>query len=229
MRYHARIHGFTLIEVIIALSLLSIMMLMLFAGLRISAKSWDKGDTKLSQINDMSAMHNFLHNQVSAALPLWDDFSEEEKKFSFQGAEKTLQFVATLPASSKRLGLQIFNLRLDNHKLWVNIKPFYPSLEHNQWKKEEVILIDSIMDIELAYFGKQEDDSSKWQADWSLPYLPQLIEIKIKKLNEMQWPKIILRLNNYENLPKNTNLFEKELKKLKTKKKEIDLDPSNPF
>ena len=59
--FHSK--GFTLIEVLIALSLLSVMMLMLFAGLRIGAKSWDKGENKLVQVTEMTSVHNFFHNQ----------------------------------------------------------------------------------------------------------------------------------------------------------------------
>jgi hypothetical protein len=105
-------------------------------------------------------------------------------------------------------------------------------LKHNQWKKEEVILIADIANIELVYFGKQDEGSSTWQTDWTLPYLPQLIKFKITTTQDVQWPNIILKLNNYENLPKNTNLFEKALKTLNAKKKKnasSNANPSKPF
>ncbi|MCK5871589.1 MAG: prepilin-type N-terminal cleavage/methylation domain-containing protein [Methylococcales bacterium] len=213
-----RLSGFTLIEVLIALSLLSIMMLMLFAGLRISAKSWDKGDAKLVQINNMSAVHNFFHNQMASALPLWDDFTELEKQFSFQGSENTLQFVSTLPASSKRLGLQVFNLKLKNNKLWVAIKPFYPSLEPNQWKIEDVVLLDKVNTLKMTYFGTQDDDSLAWQSEWERHYLPQLIAIEIETTDAIKWPQIVLKLSNHENKPKPDNPFENKLKKLNQKR-----------
>ncbi|MCK4493627.1 MAG: prepilin-type N-terminal cleavage/methylation domain-containing protein [Methylococcales bacterium] len=230
-KFKPRLSGFTLIEVLIALSLLSIMMLMLFAGLRISAKSWDKGDTKLVQINNMSAVHNFFHNQITTALPLWDDFSALEKQFSFQGSKNTLQFVSTLPASSKRLGLQVFNLKVKNNKLWVAVKPFYPSLEQNQWKIEDVVLLDKINTLEITYFGTQDDKSLAWQSEWERHYLPQLIAIEIETTAEIQWPKIVLKLHNHENKPKPNNPFENKLKKLNQKKihEARDNKTDNPF
>ncbi|MCK5897792.1 MAG: prepilin-type N-terminal cleavage/methylation domain-containing protein [Methylococcales bacterium] len=226
----SRLLGFTLIEVLIALSLLSIMMLMLFAGLRISAKSWDKGDAKLIQINNMSAVHNFFHNQMATALPLWDDFTELEKKFSFQGTENTLQFVSTLPSSSKRLGLQVFNLRLEKNQLWVAIKPFYPSLEQNKWKIEDVVLLDKIATFKITYFGKQEEDVLEWQDDWVHKHLPQLIAIDIETIAEIKWPQIILKLHNHENKPKPDNPFEKARKKLTPQiGEDRDDDDPSPF
>ena len=80
--------GFTLIEVLIGLGLLSMMMLFLFGSLKYGAKSWDAGETKITQTSEMATVHNFFYNQLSAALPLWDDFSDKKRQFSFKGDNK---------------------------------------------------------------------------------------------------------------------------------------------
>ncbi len=222
--------GFTLIEVLIALSLLSVMMLMLFAGLRIGAKSWDKGENKIIQVTEMTSVHNFFHNQLAASLPLWDDFTEKDKQFSFQGTPTTLQFVASLPASSKRLGLQRFNIRLENNKIEVAIKPFYPSLDSNQWKIEAVTLIDEITNLNIAYFGNENiKELPQWQTTWDYDHLPKLIAIEIESVKENYWPKIVLKLNNEEAPKKSLNIFEKALKKSKTSNENSESENNNPF
>jgi general secretion pathway protein J len=222
--------GFTLIEVLIALSLLSVMMLMLFAGLRIGAKSWDKGENKLVQVTEMSSVHNFFHNQLAASLPLWDDFTNKDKQFSFQGTSKNLQFVASLPASSKRLGLQRFNIRLENNKIAVAIKPFYPSLDSNQWKIEEVTLIDNIARLNIAYYGNENiKERPQWQSAWDYDHLPKLVAIEIKSLKENYWPKIVLKLNNKEAPKKSLNIFEKALKRSNKRNGNSANEKKNPF
>jgi general secretion pathway protein J len=222
--------GFTLIEVLIALSLLSVMMLMLFAGLRIGAKSWDKGETKIAQVTEMTSAHNFFHNQLAAALPLWDDFTDKNKQFSFQGTSTTLQFVASLPASSKRLGLQRFNIRLKDNKIEIAIKPFYPSLDNNQWKIEAVTLIDKIAHLKIAYFGNENiKEIPQWQKQWDYDHLPQLIAIEIESLKENYWPKIILKLNNKEAPKKSLNIFEKALKRSNQSNEKSNNKKKNPF
>lgn len=226
--FHSR--GFTLIEVLIALSLLSVMMLMLFAGLRIGAKSWDKGENKLVQVTEMSSVHNFFHNQLSASLPLWDDFTDKNKQFSFQGTSTTLQFVASLPASSKRLGLQRFNLRLENNQIEVAIKPFYPSLDSNQWKIEAVPLIDNIARLNIAYFGNENiKELSQWQTTWDYDHLPKLIAIEIESLKGHYWPKIVLKLSNQETPKKSLNIFEKALKRSNKRNENSGNEKKNPF
>ncbi|MDQ7089146.1 MAG: prepilin-type N-terminal cleavage/methylation domain-containing protein [Methylococcales bacterium] len=208
--------GFTLIEVLIALSLLSVMMLMLFAGLRISAKSWDKGENKLTEVAEMSSTAHFFHNQLAASLPLWDDFTTKIKEFSFQGTQNTLQFVSSLPASSRRLGLQRFNVRLKNTKIEVSIQPFYPTLADDAWKIETVTLVDNIGSLTLRYFGSKEPkELPVWQTNWHYDHLPKLIAITIQPLNEHYWPQTLLKLNNEEAPKKALNVFEKALKRSK--------------
>ena len=225
---HSR--GFTLIEVLIALSLLSVMMLMLFAGLRIGAKSWDKGENKLVQVTEMTSVHNFFHNQLAASLPLWDDFTDKKKQFSFQGTSTTLQFVASLPVSSKRLGLQRFNIRLEDNKIEVAIKPFYPSLDSNQWKIEAVTLIDKIARLNMTYFGNENSkEIPQWQTTWDYDHLPKLIAIEIESVTKNDWPKIILKLNNEQAPKKSLNIFEKALKKSNKRNENSDSEKKNPF
>ncbi len=44
-------YGFTLLEVLIAMSLLSIMVVLLFSSLKVGAESWDKGESKIAEVN----------------------------------------------------------------------------------------------------------------------------------------------------------------------------------
>ncbi len=221
--------GFTLIEVLIALSLLSVMMLMLFAGLRIAAKSWDKGENKLVQVTNMTSVHNFFHNQLAASLPLWDDFTNKRKQFSFQGNPTSLQFVASLPASSKRLGLQYFYIHLEKNTIKVAIRPFYPALETHQWKIEAVTLVNHVAGLTIRYFGNEnKKELPTWQSRWNYEHLPKLVAIDIQTEEENDWPEIILRLNNQEAPEKALNIFEKALRR-SNKNDENPTNQKNPF
>ena len=52
--------GFTLIEVLIALTLLSIMIVLLFTSLKICADSWEKGENKINNVNQIAVVYNFF-------------------------------------------------------------------------------------------------------------------------------------------------------------------------
>ncbi len=194
-------NGFTLIEVLIAMTLLSIMVVLLFSSLNICADSWEKGESKITDVNEIAVVYNFFQRHLSAAKPLWNDLTEkEERAFSFQGKTQSLQFISAFPASAGRSGLQLFSLDLleeDNERaIKVTITPFFPVTEGEEWHKEEVTLIKHVSDFTLAYFGSDDGVSEgTWQDEWlDKGSQPRLVKINIKLENEIYWPEMIIDL-----------------------------------
>jgi general secretion pathway protein J len=130
--------GFTLIEVMIAMTLLSIMVVLLFGSLRICAQSWEQGENKIAEVNEVAVVYNFFQRHLSSAIPLWNDFKDAgsqpgasasiaagtggqpgigadteqgDKIFSFQGKKQSLQFASVFPASAGRTGTQLFSIQ----------------------------------------------------------------------------------------------------------------------
>lgn len=196
----SRHKGFTLIEVLIAMALLGIMVVLLFSSLKICADSWEKGESKITDVNEVAVVYNFFQRHLSATLPLWSDLSEEEKTFSFQGKLQSLQFISTFPASAGRSGLQLFSLYLqkeDNEQVVkVNLTPFFPVAEGEERRQEEVTLIRRVSDFTLAYFGPVDEISEGvWTKEWlDKDVLPRLVKINIKLDNGIFWPEMIIDL-----------------------------------
>lgn len=192
--------GFTLIEVLIALTLLSIMVVLLFSSLKICADSWEKGESKIAEVNEVSVVYNFFQRHLSAARPLWNDFNEGDKVFSFQGKSQSLQFVSTFPASVGKSGPQLISLFMQDEDqervIKVVLTPFFPVAEGEEWRKEEVKLIGHVNEFSLAYFGSEDGVSeSTWQEQWLEKQLqPRLVKIKIELENEIFWPEMIIEL-----------------------------------
>ncbi len=193
--------GFTLLEVLIGMSLLSVMMLLLFASLRICVQNWNAGENKIAQVSQAAIVQNFLRNKLHATLPLEDGFSEEQQ-FSFQGEEDWVQFVAAMPASASRLGLQIFKLSLVSSTknkgtdLLVDIKPFFPQAEAEEWGEEQVVILKNIQRLSFAYFGDDDfNGESAWQSEWLEKHvLPKLVSIDVELTNGEVWPKVVVAL-----------------------------------
>ncbi|MCX7100607.1 MAG: prepilin-type N-terminal cleavage/methylation domain-containing protein [Methylobacter sp.] len=193
--------GFTLIEVLIAMTLLSIMVVLLFTSLKICAQSWEQGEKKMSDVNEVAAVYNFFQRHLPSATPLWNDFSKaDERTFSFQGKKQSLEFVSTFPASAGKSGMQLFSLDLvqkNNEKIInVTITPFFPVTDGEEWKKEEAILLRHVEDFSLSYFGPAEEGANSiWQDEWlTKNSQPQLIKIIINTKNGIYWPEMIIEL-----------------------------------
>ncbi|MGZ5052953.1 MAG: prepilin-type N-terminal cleavage/methylation domain-containing protein [Methylobacter sp.] len=133
--------GFTLIEVLIAMTLLSLMVTLLFGSMRTCARSWEQGENKMTQVNEQAVVFNFFQRYLAPALPVADEtaaapdnaqrngtkaagnrnmlqgFAGVEQQtinttLSFQGGTESLQFVSVFPASAGRTGMQQFLLYL---------------------------------------------------------------------------------------------------------------------
>ncbi|MEC4748780.1 prepilin-type N-terminal cleavage/methylation domain-containing protein [Methylomicrobium sp. Wu6] len=192
--------GFTLIEVLLAMALLSVMMTLLFVSLKICAESWEKGEKKIFEVGETAGVVNFFQRHLVMTKPLWNDFVKEERHFSFQGDSQSLQFVSAFPASAGRAGLQLFTIRLLNENreniIKVAIAPFYPVADGDEWRIEEETLIRHVASFSVAYFGQEAgENESRWLDQWlQRDQLPKLVKIKIDLENGVFWPEMIIEL-----------------------------------
>lgn len=204
-----RQQGFTLIEVLIAMTLLSIMVVLLFSSLRICAQSWEQGESKISEVNEAAVVHGFFQRHLASAIPLWDDFSAQKtsataepaprdnKTFSFQGNKQSLQFVSVFPASAGRSGMQLFSIAQDKENaLKVTLTPFFPTNEGEAWQQEEAVVLKQVTDFSLAYFGDADGQGEyRWHEQWlEKNTQPSLVKITISTENGLFWPDMIIAI-----------------------------------
>jgi len=191
--------GFTLIEVIIALTLLSIMVVLLFTSLKICADSWEKGENKINAVNEIAVVYNFFQHHLATAKPLFNTTATGEKSFSFQGNSQSMQFVSAFLASAGKLGLQLFSVTLleEDNDQFINVAlvPFI-SLEENKKPSEEVTLIKHVSEFKLSYFGSEDGmTEGSWNEEWvDKAVLPGLVKINITLANGYFWPEMIFDL-----------------------------------
>lgn len=206
--------GFTLIEVLLGTSLLAVMLLLMFASLRICIQNWDAGEKKISQVNQMAVVQRFFNTYLQGIRPLEDSFSDEEPMFSFQGSENQLQFVTAMPASAGRMGLQSFVIGLQpggrkaGKDMVVSITPFFPLLEGKQWKQEQVVAMEGVENVRFSYFGAEEiDEQPEWKDQWlEMETLPLLIAVMIEMTDGEVLPQIVVAPRNKQMKPVSRNL-----------------------
>jgi general secretion pathway protein J len=191
--------GFTLIEVMIAMTLMSIMMVLLVSSLRTSAESWEIGEKKISQVNENAVVYHFFRRHLSSAKPFSNINEHGEQAFSFQGDADSLQFVSSFPASASRKGLQLFEIeriRKNQGSIQVTISPFFPLTDGQELQREEETLIKQVSDLKISYFSREKpDESGAWQGRWKdKQVLPELVKIKIELNDDRYWPEFIISL-----------------------------------
>ena len=176
MIVHRR-NGFTLIEVLIAMTLLSVMVVLLFSSLRTAAESWNAGESKVAEANNKAVVYQFFKRHLTTIRPLpmlgTEQSFNPENQQAFQGLQQSLRFVAGLPAASARKGLQLFNIALDpanSSTLLVTLTPYRQSdTDVNFEPDRPEVLLDNIAGLRFSYFGKTEDIAElQWRDEWTI-------------------------------------------------------------
>ncbi len=184
------------------MTLLSLMVVLLFSSLTIGAKSWEQGEKKITDVNEIAVVQQFFNHHLAHATPQWNDFEpEKDRLFSFQGKKETLQFVAAFPASAERAGLQLFLLELkekDKQRfISVTLTPFFPLAEGAEWFQDDVELVRGVQNFELAYFGLNDETGEfVWQSEWlNKEQQPRLVKILLELDDGRYLPEMIVALN----------------------------------
>ena len=104
-RRRTRNSGFTLIEVVIAITLMAVLMAVLFEGLRLGANAWRRGQQKLEENAAIVAGQDLLARQVAGARPRTLTEKEDEKQVqfvSFRGSQSEARFLTAESWQSDR-------------------------------------------------------------------------------------------------------------------------------
>lgn len=128
----SRSHGFTLVELLIALSLIGIITLLLFSGLRLGSRSWEAVDTVSERVADLRIARNFIERTLRQTRALSVVFDGVELPV-FAGDAEALEWVAPLSEHVGIPGLYILRLTLEE-------AGEYPRLVLTRWLLHPEIL-----------------------------------------------------------------------------------------
>ncbi|MBK5929389.1 prepilin-type N-terminal cleavage/methylation domain-containing protein [Halochromatium salexigens] len=126
--------GFTLVELLIALSLISLITLLLFSGLRLGSRSWEAVETVSERVADLRIARNLIERALrqTQALTLVVDGVERSV---FAGEAEALEWVAPLSDHVGIPGLYILRLGLEE-------AGEYPRLVLTRWLLHDEVLND---------------------------------------------------------------------------------------
>ena len=196
--------GFTLIEVVIGMTLLSLLMLFMFSGLRTTALSWEASDQISSHNEDVRLLTSFIRRQFKQLVPI---IIRDGREFEviFQGESDSLRMVSRLPVYRGTAGLYVVSFQIDQdingrRSLIYTYQPLHTDtvlFEADDLTREQ-LLIEDIQGIEFNYYGKEEIDNGvkTWSNQWrTADRLPDVISMKIYRHDsEYDWPEIIVNI-----------------------------------
>lgn len=201
---NSRIGGFTLVELLIAISLLALMSSVLFGSLNLAGRSWDAGEAKAESTANMRLASDYLRTQLSSQHP-----QRMRKRLEFPllfaGEREEIRYAAPLPGRVGLGGIWYYRVVLapvtNKDRQALVLERMIPDLESTATPSfagaESSVLADDVKSLKFSYFGVDADASPEmrptWRDRWDNPQqLPQLIRMEVVPRKGEPWPAVVV-------------------------------------
>ncbi|MCL4757091.1 MAG: prepilin-type N-terminal cleavage/methylation domain-containing protein [Rhodocyclaceae bacterium] len=191
--------GFTLVEIVVALSLVTLIMLGLLGALRTLGNTSTAVSAVSDRSSDMLLINGFLRRALSGArnLPYRQEGQDDLQVFHFQGDAQRLRWVGNFPARHGLPGMHFFELQVEGREpegtLVLRYLPYTGAAQTPDWTAAKThTLLKGVAGLELAY---QANDSpgvwrSRWPIDETSVALPARVRIHLTA-GGRYWPELI--------------------------------------
>jgi general secretion pathway protein J len=196
-------HGFTLLETIVALTLLGLMLAVLSGSIRFAGQSRDAAASRIDSIDNMRIAQDFLRQTLAQAHPKrW--LKAVGRPFAFRGERDELAMAAPLTARVGVGGLFLLKLSLvDAEKgkgknlVLARVFPEPDAQEMPDFSSAETtVLAENLAELEFAYLGRDDDASDPtWRDDWREgASMPEAVRVRIRPARGSAWPELVVPL-----------------------------------
>lgn len=204
--------GFTLVELLVAMTLLGLISVILVGGLRFGTRAWEVGDARAEALAKIDAVQNMMRRQIGQArIPRLVAQSADSEP-SFIGEEDRLRLVTSVPAHLGVGGLYQVEIKVVEEEgkrrldlAWHLFRPDQPdALDEAVGDQDTLVaghrtLFENVEQATFAYFraaGREPGAQDEWvksldEADG----LPDLVSLKIKfaEGSGLVWPDLVVR------------------------------------
>ena len=189
--------GFTLLEVLVALVLFSLLLMMVYAALFSGARSVRVGDIMARENDDKRLALSFIRRVTGEVVPMLRR-DKQGARLLFRGADGSLQFVSRLPAHHAGSGIYFVKLETEDDELLLKYLPLARDkdlfAEDTFVDSEAISLLGDIEAIDLDYYGRDTPDAEPaWHDDWDdKAHLPGLIRLTFIADEPGSWPPLVI-------------------------------------
>lgn len=198
MSPHARMRGFTLLEVLLATVLLAAGLALAFATLRSATQMTARGEAVAQRNERIRAVHGFLRARIGAAQAIaFETEADTGRALRFLGDETRVRFVADLPDYLGRGGPHLHDVAFgDDGRLTVDFAMVQAGRSFGTDPRPPEPLGEGLREVRFAYRGL--DDEGKlgdWQPKWErAEILPLQVAVEFETADGAQWPRLVVQL-----------------------------------
>lgn len=181
--------GFTLVELLIAISLLGLISLVTYSAIWTASHTLQAVEGRVEANDELRTTQEFYRQALSQARGVMA-VKDRHMQVIFTGGPHLLTFVAPAPLQRGNAG-GLYRYRLDLSGANKNTR----SLRLSYWQylagekfdperkpQGEVILMDKVRSLSFSYFGKKDTESdSEWMDEWPrTDALPQMVKMELQ-------------------------------------------------
>jgi len=189
-----RPHGFTLVEVLVALAVAGMLAAMLYQGLRLGHRAWSALSARAAAVDEIGVAHRLIRQVVDQAYPLPAP-TAQGFQVDFRGEAKGMLFWTPPPEIWVNPG-GLIQARLQLRER-DGRRDLVLALSENlddPTRTEEISLLRGIADLSLDYYG-QSGNAKTWSSAWqNRPALPQLVRLRVRFADGDRriWPDLVV-------------------------------------
>ncbi|HJX32030.1 MAG TPA: hypothetical protein VJ624_09315 [Thermodesulfobacteriota bacterium] len=190
--------GFTLLELLLSVAMLSLIVMILGGAFRLVARSWERGEGEVEEFRKTRMVLDRIAAQIKSIYPHWVR-KDEKWMIALQGESHALQFVSPLSIQSplisgliwvryslKDKGIQGKDFLVQEGMVAEN--DFFPgSTDQTDQNEVKMVLLSEVEDLTFDYLVLPKDaPKGEWRTRWEFEegedlMLPQAIRVTLKQ------------------------------------------------
>lgn len=190
--------GFSLVEVLLAVTLLGMILAAAVGGLSASQRASASGEALIQETNQLRVVHQFVRRQLSLAqaLIIEQDEDGEEPPIRFLGERDRVMFVAPMPGYLSYGGSYVQMFRIEPGRRGQDLVFYFAMLNgyesgEIEWD-EGITLIENLRRGQFWFLNEDPEASEPyWQTSWEererLPLAVE-VELNLERANGLVWP-----------------------------------------
>lgn len=193
-----RAKGFSLMEVLAALALLSLVLLGVYSGISTASRIVRSGDQAIERMDEIRSAQGFLRSELAQALAVPFDETDDGEPIVFFGTSRTLRYVAPMPGYLSKLGPQLQTVALvddgrQSLRLEVTLALLPPDGGAPQPIGEPQVLLRGIRKGSISYRGMDDQNRpGDWQDSWDDGRrTPSLVRIELEVGGNVVFPTLV--------------------------------------
>lgn len=191
--------GFTLVEMLVSMALLSVLATVLFGNVSVGIKAFQSGSAHAVDAEQCMIAQNLLRQMIRDAYPLFLSNSRNRPHVDFTGARESMSFLGNTPMVIADGGRHRFNLFINRHhdKNDLVLTSAAELTNHTSDPMPvKTVVIGDIDQVRFSYFGiARAGQAAQWHDEWTQQNeLPKLVRIRVtfRKNDARSWPDLII-------------------------------------